>query len=134
MRLHLRACGFHDSQGGSERRVYIQMRGIEQVRVRRRHQRQEVTGLVVNDKVQLSRERRRWLRFHRVLEPAVRAPLLVNVHWAALIEERETEGKFVVDTWFHPNGAPAEIFELDAWKRGASPATRAVKPPAAGES
>lgn len=79
-------------------------------------------------------ERRRWLRFHRVLEPAVRAPLLVNVHWAALIEERETEGKFVVDTWFHPNGAPAEIFELDAWKRGASPATRAVKPPAAGES
>ena len=33
MRLHLRACGFHDSQGGSERRVYIQMRGIEQVRV-----------------------------------------------------------------------------------------------------
>jgi len=30
--------------------------------IRRRHQRQCVTGLVVNDKVQLPRERRRWLR------------------------------------------------------------------------
>jgi retron-type reverse transcriptase len=30
--------------------------------IRRRHQRQEVTGLVVNDKVQLPRATRRWLR------------------------------------------------------------------------
>lgn len=30
--------------------------------VRRRHQRQEVTGLVVNDRVQLARRTRRWLR------------------------------------------------------------------------
>jgi RNA-directed DNA polymerase len=30
--------------------------------IRRRHQRQEVTGLVVNEKVQLPRETRRWLR------------------------------------------------------------------------
>ena len=30
--------------------------------IRRRHQRQAVTGLVVNDKVQLPRETRRWLR------------------------------------------------------------------------
>ena len=79
-------------------------------------------------------ERRHWLRFHRVLEPVVRAPLLVNVHWAALIEERGTSDRFVIDTWFRPNGEPAELFELDAWRRGATPPTYAVKPPAPGGS
>jgi len=34
----------------------------KKLHVRRRHQRQEVTGLVVNDRVQLPRPRRRWLR------------------------------------------------------------------------
>ncbi len=48
-RAMLRACGY---RAHARRKLSI----------RRRHQRQEVTGLVVNDKVQLSRERRRWLR------------------------------------------------------------------------
>jgi len=34
----------------------------EKVSVRRRHQRQEVTGLVVNERIHLPRETRRWLR------------------------------------------------------------------------
>ena len=34
----------------------------KKLHVRRRHQRQEVTGLVVNDRVQLPRKTRRWLR------------------------------------------------------------------------
>lgn len=79
-------------------------------------------------------ERRHWLRFHRVREPVVRAPLLVNVHWAALIEERDSSNQFVIDTWFRPNGEPAEVFELDAWRRGATPSAYAVKPPRPGES
>ncbi len=48
-RAMLRACGYR-------------AHGRPKLSIRRRHQRQEVTGLVVNDKVQLSRERRRWLR------------------------------------------------------------------------
>ncbi len=38
------------------------MHGRSKLRVLRRHQRQTVTGLVVNDKVQLPRKTRRWLR------------------------------------------------------------------------
>lgn len=40
----------------------------EKLTVRRRHQRQEVTGLVVNERIHLPRETRRWLRAveHRV--------------------------------------------------------------------
>ncbi|MFO0895816.1 MAG: reverse transcriptase family protein [Pirellulales bacterium] len=48
-RAMLRACGYR-------------AHGRRKLSIRRRHQRQEVTGLVVNDKAQLSRERRRWLR------------------------------------------------------------------------
>lgn len=66
-------------------------------------------------------ERRHWLRFHRVLTPVVRAPLLVNIHWAARIEEQQSGAQFVVDTWFKPNGEPAAIFDLEAWRRGAVP-------------
>lgn len=39
-----------------------QLHKRKKLHVRRRHQRQEVTGLVVNDGVNLPREKRRWLR------------------------------------------------------------------------
>ncbi|BCB26331.1 hypothetical protein SKTS_12170 [Sulfurimicrobium lacus] len=62
-----------------------------------------------------------WLRFHKVLEPVKRAPLLVNDHWAAHIVEQETGQEFVVDSWFFDPGHPAAIFTLDEWKSGAEP-------------
>lgn len=66
-------------------------------------------------------ERRHWLRFHRVLAPVVRAPLLLNVHWAARIEDKQSGEQFVVDTWFKPNGFPAALFALESWRKGAVP-------------
>ncbi|MEQ1667500.1 MAG: hypothetical protein ABL868_03505 [Sulfuriferula sp.] len=62
-----------------------------------------------------------FLRFHEVLPPVERAPLLFNAHWSAQVMEYNTEDKFVVDTWFRDNGAPAVIFPLDKWLQGASP-------------
>jgi len=61
------------------------------------------------------------LRFHRVRNPVKRAPMLVNVHWAALIEEIDNMHDFVVDSWFFDNGHPAAIFDLNDWLRGDSP-------------
>lgn len=66
-------------------------------------------------------ERRHWMRFHRVLSPAERAPLLLNVHWGARIEETQTGAQFVIDTWFRPNGFPAAVFALKDWRKGAAP-------------
>ena len=64
------------------------------------------------------------LRWHRVLEPAVRNfALIFPAHYSALIEEK-TDGeaaRFVVDSWFVDNGQPAVILPLDEWKRGAGP-------------
>lgn len=73
-------------------------------------------------------ERRGLLRFHRVLEPALRLRLVVFRHYSALIEEMqdgggdgEARGRFVVDSWFFDNGHAAAVMPLDAWQRGEGP-------------
>lgn len=62
-----------------------------------------------------------FLVFHDVLSPVERAPLLFNAHWSAQVLEFRSGSKFVVDTWFRDNGAPALIYPLDQWLQGASP-------------
>lgn len=66
-------------------------------------------------------EDRGWLKYHHVLEPVKRAPLLVNVHWAARIVEKESGQEFAVDSWFFDNGQPAFVVPLDEWLAGAEP-------------
>ena len=66
-------------------------------------------------------EQRGWFNFHRVLEPTMRAHLLVNDHWAARIQEKQGGQEFIVDSWFFDNGHPATLFTLDEWLSGASP-------------
>lgn len=66
-------------------------------------------------------EARGWLQFHRVLSPVHRAPLLLNDHWSARIEEIDSGAQYVVDTWFLDHGQPALIFTLEEWLKGAAP-------------
>ena len=62
-----------------------------------------------------------WLKYHRVLDPVKRAPLLVNDHWAARIMEKKTGQEFAVDSWFLDNGQPAFVVPLEEWRNGAEP-------------
>jgi hypothetical protein len=62
-----------------------------------------------------------WLQFHRVLEPIHRAPLLLNDHWSARIEDTASGEQYAVDTWFLDNGEPAVILPVREWLKGASP-------------
>ncbi len=66
-------------------------------------------------------EARGWLQFHRVLNPVHRAPLLLNDHWSARIEDTDSGAQYAVDTWFLDNGEPAIIFSLEDWLKGAAP-------------
>jgi len=66
-------------------------------------------------------QQKRLLKFHRVLEPVKRAPLLVNDHWSARIVEQKSGAQFVVDSWFLDHGEPATIYPLQDWLSGASP-------------
>lgn len=69
-------------------------------------------------------EARGYLRWHRVLEPAMRSVALIFApHHSAVIEtigEGEVEA-FAVDSWFVDNGQPAVILPLADWKKGAGP-------------
>lgn len=66
-------------------------------------------------------ESKGWLKFHRVLDPVIRAPLLLDDHWAARIVENKTGLEYAVDSWFLDNGQPAFVAPLDEWRHGAEP-------------
>ena len=72
-------------------------------------------------------ERHGWLRFHRVLDPALRSRFLLFEHWSALIEEGSADAadiehpRYVVDSWFFDTGRPAAVMPLAAWLDGESP-------------
>jgi hypothetical protein len=74
-------------------------------------------------------EARGLLRYHRVLEPALRRTLFVFLHYSAQIEElaanKDAEpnasARFVVDSWFFDNGEPAVVMPLANWMAGEGP-------------
>lgn len=83
-------------------------------------------------------EARGWLKYHRVLDQ-VRRSFLIMQHYSAAIEEivplaergrpRATQHvgaerapqRYVVDSWFFDNGAPALVMPMDEWLRGGGP-------------
>jgi hypothetical protein len=70
-------------------------------------------------------ERRGWLRFHRVLEPALRTSFFIFEHYSAQIEDLEVAAdeprRWVVDSWFFDNGQSAVVMPLDDWLAGEGP-------------
>ncbi|MGH8729855.1 MAG: hypothetical protein ACREV9_17240 [Burkholderiales bacterium] len=57
------------------------------------------------------------LKHHRVLPPVMRAPWIVNVHWAARIVDAEGR-EFAVDSWSSERDTPVPIVPLQAWLKG----------------
>lgn len=57
-----------------------------------------------------------WLRWHRVVERAYRAPLLLDQHWSAQIEEIASGQRWVLDSWPDENGAPATVQATRDWR------------------
>lgn len=72
-------------------------------------------------------EKRGWLRYHRVVDRALRHRLLIFEHYSAQIEETAPmvagvePGRYVVDTWFFDNGQPAVVMPLAKWQAGETP-------------
>jgi hypothetical protein len=62
------------------------------------------------------------LRFHRVKGADSRGAFVFGwPHTTAVIADKATGQRYAVDSWFHDNGAPAEIVPIEAWKSGWSP-------------
>ena len=67
-------------------------------------------------------ERDGLLRYHRVAGRATRFGLFVGMpHSTAVIEELDSGGRYVVDSWFHDNGRPPHIVRLEDWYSGQDP-------------
>jgi hypothetical protein len=58
------------------------------------------------------------LKWHAVEERRVRNPLVFNVHWSAVIRDRSSGRRYVVDSWFLDNGQPPYIQPLEDWLSG----------------
>jgi hypothetical protein len=62
-----------------------------------------------------------WLRFHRVGTIVVRHRWIFGQHFSAVLEDRQSGKRYVVDTWFRDNGRPAVVMSLADWYAGGGP-------------
>ena len=62
------------------------------------------------------------LHWHDVKAPMSRG-FFVNgwPHTSAVVAEKDDGASYAIDSWFHPNGHPAEVVELATWLGGWSP-------------
>jgi len=63
------------------------------------------------------------LRWHSVEPRAHRGYMIFGgwPHFAAVIRDRGTGHRWVVDSWFHDNGQPPEIVDIETWQSGWEP-------------
>ena len=63
------------------------------------------------------------LHWHSVEPRAHRGYLFFGgwPHYTALVRDRQSGKRWVVDSWFRDNGAPPDIVELETWKDGWKP-------------
>ena len=62
------------------------------------------------------------ITYHDIYEPTMRGFVLNGwPHMATVLVDRQTGGKFVVDSWFVDNGHPAYVLPYKKWKSGWKP-------------
>lgn len=64
------------------------------------------------------------IKFHEIEQPTARPILLAGNRWphqAAVIRDKETQARYVVDSWFEDSGADAYVVPVKEWRHGWSP-------------
>lgn len=62
------------------------------------------------------------LKWHRLGDPVTRGFFFFGwPHTTAVIEAREDDNLWAVDSWFYDNGVPPEILPLEQWQEGWRP-------------
>ena len=62
------------------------------------------------------------INFHKVAGLRSRGGIFAGYpHTAVLLLDKLTEEKFIIDSWFHDNGQPAEVVPYREWKKGWKP-------------
>ncbi len=72
------------------------------------------------------------LKFHDIEQPTSR-PILVGgnrwPHQSAVIREKDSQVRYVVDSWFENSGENAHVVPVKEWTYGWSPRKAGLKPP-----
>lgn len=57
------------------------------------------------------------LTYNRVMVKALRSPLQMDVHWTAVVQDLQTQQRWVIDSWYNANGIPPIVQPLDDWMK-----------------
>jgi len=60
-------------------------------------------------------EKKNKLKWHQVKQRASRSPILVDIHWTAVIQDKQSGVHYAVDSWFYKNGEPPVIQSINQW-------------------
>ena len=58
------------------------------------------------------------IQWHEVEDRRLRHPWILDLHWTAVIRDRNTGKRYAVDSWFLDNGQQPFIQPLDEWLSG----------------
>ncbi len=57
-----------------------------------------------------------WIKWHQVEERVERSPFIFDIHWTAVIKDKQTKQRYAIDSWFRENGREPVILKLEDWK------------------
>lgn len=56
-----------------------------------------------------------WLKWHQVEDRVMRSHYFVDIHWTAVIRDKQSLQRYAVDSWFRANGQEPVIIKLETW-------------------
>lgn len=61
-------------------------------------------------------EKKGWLKWHQIQGRVMRSHFFFDIHWTAVIKEKQSHQLYAVDSWFRANGKEPIILKLKDWK------------------
>jgi hypothetical protein len=118
------AIALFEQQAGAQSGTYVDRGGTFEEMFNTDYQ-HDCVDESLNTTIYLQLLQKRGLLTHHTPEnPAIRLPLVDSGTWphqSAVISEIYSGDLYAVDSWFHDNGAPAEIIPMQKWKDGWKP-------------
>jgi len=61
-------------------------------------------------------ENRGWIHWHQVEDRVRRNPFFFDIHWTAVIKDKQSKQLYAIDSWFRDNGKEPVVIKLEDWK------------------
>ncbi len=61
-------------------------------------------------------ENKGWIKWHQVEDRVQRSHFFFDIHWTAVIKDKQSNQLYAIDSWFRDNGKEPVIMKLQDWK------------------